>query len=253
MKYERPPIQEAVVEFHFKGGSSPSGVGEAFHAAWEARCRKRERVHTQQIQVRIGDSAEPPPPPPVPTDRLWMDDPWGVVQVGTNFLSVHMLRQASPYPGYEHFLPLIHEALAQYLQLASPSGLKAIALRYVNALAIPVNDAGEVADWLTVGVNLPDCLYDGLLGTSVEAVTHLPAVGAQLHYGIRPNHGEGEGVHLILDLRVVSTQEHVPALEQPAIEAWLDAAHTHGIIAPFEGSITDAARESFGIKEDDRG
>jgi len=244
VRYERPPITEALVELHFKETRPDHGVGGRFYEAWKDRCTKREQIQIQRFQVAIG----PMPPlsdPPLPSDRLWLEGPLRVVQVGPRYLAVHVLQ---PYPGFDAFLPRLKEALEHYSALVQPDALERIAMRYINRLRIPVGEDGALAPWLSVGLLLPDSFAGRLSGFNLRTSVEFPEAGSDLQYVFRNGtHGDG-AFEVWLDLQVTSKPSQPPRLDD--LDGWLATSHDQGIIEAFEGSITATARQAFGVLDE---
>lgn len=238
-KYTNPPVIEALVELHFADVAVDATLGDRFAEAWKGLIVRRDPMH--QIHFTFGPVDRPPPLPPAhPTLRLWMDAPRVAIQVGPQFLSIHLLEQ--PYPGQEVYRPLLTEAIGVYLGLQRSAKLDSVAMRYVNKLLVPVDSDGYPSGWLEAALapEPPRSLQERIASFLVQWVSELPSRQGYLTYELRTGGAEDKQEYL-LDLAVRA--DPVPALQN--LDSWLDEAH-QVIVSAFEDSITDEARAAFG-------
>jgi len=242
VKYERPPITEALVELHFSEQNPDHGVGARFYDAWKSRCQKREQIQFQRFHIGVAPTAPPPPPPPMPTDRLWFDEPVSIVHVGPRYLSTHVLH---PYPGFDAFLPRLQQSIDQYRSLVQPVAIEQVAMRYINRIDLPLAEDGSVAEWLKVGVLLPDTFHGLINGFNVHSSVDMPEIASEIRYSFRSGKRSESSAEVWIDIQVTSKKGSPPTLD--SLDEWLHVSHDKGIILSFEGSVTDAARTAFGV------
>jgi uncharacterized protein (TIGR04255 family) len=260
VKYRTPPIEEALVELHFDEAVPDSAIGGRFYEGWKVNFARRDQIEVRHFQLKLGPgvvSNSPTSPIRLPTERLWLAaHPTIAVQVGPSILSVHFVRncgrkeadEGSPYPGFEHLHPHVGTAISQYRSLVSPTSLRGVTVRYLNRLLVPLRHDGTAEDWLNVGVTLPGDLSGSLGRLAVDFVTDAGPRGTELVYSMRASLPKDGNLEVWLDLQVRALPAAVPSFDE--LDLWLSRAHDEGIIKMFEGSITDRAREAFGVNDD---
>lgn len=166
--------------------------------------------------------------------QFWTVDGSAVVVVSPNELTINMLR---PHPGWEEFKVIIGEIFSAYRQVAQPSGVVSLGLRYINRfdfenIRVKLEDHFQFYPFL--GPTLP--LDHGLFTSSVDFLQDnaLDVLRLQLRNGaISP-----EEIQIILDL------DYFSAVALPdtfwEVDDWLENAHAT-IKKTFHGSLTESA------------
>jgi uncharacterized protein (TIGR04255 family) len=146
-QYLHPPVEEAICEFHFLHKEEwdmllPALYREQIKDVYSGKPRTQNLVeaelgYSQQlnesgITFKQGIT------------RYLFSTPDEINRVGIapNILSVHFLH---PYGGWEKFYHRIQGALRKYLELAKPSGVLRISLRYINRIKIPFPEDGHLS------------------------------------------------------------------------------------------------------------
>lgn len=253
-RYRKPPILEAIVEVLYDEDTPDPSVAGRFYEGWKERCIRRDQFQTQHVLIQFGPSTGAvPSTPPLPTERLWLSARPGLaVQVGPGVLSIHFVRNpplpeagdGQPYPGFEWFVPHVLAAVEHYQQLGSARGLKQTSMRYINRIEVPIGEDGIAEDWLTIGLSLPPS-FSSIQEYAADIGMDLDSVGADLRYSVKAGPAVEKILGVWLDLRVTSKPDRRPTFE--TLAAWLRTAHDEGIIKPFEGSVTDNARNTFEV------
>ena len=128
---ENTSVREAVCEFHFhpNGPWDPDTL-RLFSA--ELRGEYPKRLSSQvgiAETIAVGPEQQRQPVPDTDELRIWRDSDDGVIVLKPYSLAVRYFR---PYPSWEAYRPIIERVLEVYLQVARPSGIQRIGLRFVN-------------------------------------------------------------------------------------------------------------------------
>ena len=144
-RYKNPPIEEAVCDFQFAPRSDwdptlPGLLYEKLRGTYNEKPRQQQFVEAQvqgtiaegnpsvSLKQRFGN----------PRVQLLAEKGTRIIGIGTDQLSVHMLR---PYTKWEEFQPRIMQALDAYREVASPEGVTRLGLRYINRIVINRSEA----------------------------------------------------------------------------------------------------------------
>ncbi len=239
-KYTNPPIIEAACEFRFDP-SSPWDL--TIPGLLYERIREAFPIRRQAKRVELAPAAavEAPVAQLSMTDltQFLRPDEKAVVQVGQNLLAVNQLK---PYPGWEEFAPVIARALAAYREVASPSALHRLGLRYINRVEFP-GPRTELQQYLRfrpfTGPDLSQDFSSFIIAIEFahENARDILRVQAASTAPQRP-----DAVALLLDLDYFVAQPGQLPFEQTF--DWLEVAHRR-LEQAFEACITDRLRETF--------
>ena len=244
-KYKNAPIEEALVEFCFVPGQEwDLTIPGKLHQHPAIKDQYPGKPRTQKI-VEAALQTDPGQPPNLAVrggvSRIQLVDESGnhLISMGSDVLSVNVLR---PYDGWEQLRPRIDTALQAYAEVAGPSGVSRVGVRYINKIILTEReiDLGtyfrcgplsipELPKKMAGFMNRIEFLYDDtvkllLTQASVEAL-------------------EGQSAFL-LDLDLIWESTEARGLD--AIMAVVDDLHEREGAA-FEAVITDAAREVFDV------
>jgi uncharacterized protein (TIGR04255 family) len=241
-KYKNSPIIEAICEFQFEENSAwdltvPGLVYGRVQNEFPIR-RQAARV-TMGIHSNVGNIT--PQFGAVHLMQFLRRDEKALMQIGSHILSINLL---NPYPSWTEFLPLIQTGFNEYCNVAKPTGLQRIGLRYINHIEIPDQNA-----------RLEDCFeFRPFTGPKLPQKLDSFVLGGQIAY---------ENSRDILSLQLASSPRLEPSIVNPAVilsldyflakpkgvlldEAltWIEKAHEN-IEDIFEGCITDRLRALF--------
>jgi uncharacterized protein (TIGR04255 family) len=141
-QYKNPPIHEAVCLIHFAPGEDwnpiyPALLWEKVKGVYSGKPREQKIMNfLPNADAAKGTSTNSAMAMAVnEITRIQYVTPDGKKILGVNQddLSVSVLR---PYPGWDNFKPLIHDALRAYIDVVHPSGIRRIGLRYINPMEI---------------------------------------------------------------------------------------------------------------------
>lgn len=159
-RYKKPPIDEALCDFQFAPGpdwdpTMPGRLHERLKSFYKEKPRSQQLVGAQ-LQ---GGSSEGGPgltfQQRVMNQRVQLlaENATRIASLGESQLTVHML---TPYTGWEHFRPMIVDALKAYGDVAEPEGVTRIGLRYINRIVIPGTAEPELDEYFTIPPKFPN-------------------------------------------------------------------------------------------------
>ncbi|MDQ2696723.1 MAG: TIGR04255 family protein, partial [Pseudomonadota bacterium] len=152
-KYRNPPIEEAIVEFHFRPGQEwdltiPGKLHQ--HPAIKDQYPGKPRTH-KIMEASFQAGPEQPATWAVREGpmRTQLVDTSGhrLISVGPDMLSVNVLR---PYDDWEQFRPRIDAALQAYAEVAKPNGVWRVGVRYINKIVV-TGKAFDIPKYFTCG------------------------------------------------------------------------------------------------------
>jgi uncharacterized protein (TIGR04255 family) len=240
-KYKRPPIIEAFCEIQFEQNTPwiPTYPGLLYAKLQETFPEQRSAA-----RVNVGLASAPGVINQelglLPIVQFLQKDEQALVQVGQHLLAVNRLK---PYPTWEEFLPLIVQAFQAYREVAAPTSVHRIGLRYINRIEIP-GERVTLEDYFEfypfIGEKLPQDLDAFFLGVQVSYEDARDALRLQL----TTTSTEMPGARaLFLDLDYFLIKPGEIALE--GVPGWLDkVAHEH-VEEAFEACIKDRLRDQF--------
>ncbi len=134
-RYRDPPVVEALSEIYFAGSVWDMTVPGQFYERVRKGFPKKEQVDAMGLELQLGpQQAEARMTPGQPRVRFSREDGSRMVQLARDLLVVNQLR---PYSHFEQWRPLVLEMLSLYRELARPSGIERLGLRYINNVVIP--------------------------------------------------------------------------------------------------------------------
>lgn len=235
--YAMPPLVEALCEIRFDPGRTWDWtIPGLLYAQVQEDFPEREQDDQLEIQWR----ADLPQVQGQTTRRLrfFNRERTALVQVSKDALVLNHLR---PYPGWERFRSMLLTVIEKYRVVASPKGVSGCALRYINRIPVPKDEA-ILEHYLQAIPTVPKNLPETLIGWSLTLdIPHVAQGGVvRLEAGSTP---PGEDAAFILDLRFTALNPQGLGLDDPLV-AWIENAH-EVIEDTFEASITDQARSIF--------
>lgn len=146
--------------------------------------------------------------------QFLQEDEKQLVQVRMQGFSFNRL---VPYTSLDDYLPEIERAWGIFVKIASPVHIRAVRLRYINRILLPLTDGGvELENYLKVGPRLPDedrLRFAGFLNqyTAVEMDT-----GLYVNVVLTSQPQESDKMPIIFDISVASAET-----AEPEAWAWL--------------------------------
>jgi uncharacterized protein (TIGR04255 family) len=236
-RYASPPVIEALCEIYTAGSAWDPTVPGLFYERVRDRFPKRGQARDVESEVTAGAPAPATRVTPgAPRSQFSREDGSRMIQVGRDLVVVNQLR---PYPAFEEWRPQILEALDLYRELARPSQVSRIGLRYLNRVVIPEPEA-PMERYFQLYPELPKALgsQHGTFMLRIELPTGSPGHELVVTFGSAPRDREGTQV-FVLDLYDIARSPDFGAVPHR-----IDEAHAH-IERAFEAILTDATRALF--------
>jgi uncharacterized protein (TIGR04255 family) len=238
--YQKPPLIEALCEFQFISDSWDWTIPGLIYQQINQRFTKKRQLSKVEFELKQ-DSKDVSQRIRGDVERIQFmnEDESQLVQVGPNLLAVNSV---ASYPHWSNFRVLIHEMFDVYRNIANPSSIKRIGLRYINRIDIPEATL-DLSTYFDLEPKLPDQLPHDF--ASLFMRIELPYLSDSsvfiLTFGSAPEKSNDQS-SFILDLDFV-TRANTNILFETC-ENWIENAHTNIEIA-FEACITDRLRELF--------
>lgn len=219
-----PPLVEVVCEFRFDPtqASWDWTVPGRLYERVKEEFPRREQVGEGRYPLWAGEYEGPFSAGGV-VDRVRLSREDGVVTIHLSPYQM-FVNHLYPYPGWSRLSRLILGVLEKYLEVASPTSLAQVGLRYINQIPLPLEAEVDIGSFVTLDPPIPPKLTRVLSDfyQRYELLYDNPR-GVLLHHtGLEVDVGEPQQ-YLTLDLDFVSLQN--PDLEAPGVASWLDAAH----------------------------
>lgn len=239
-RYRNPPVVEALAEIYFTGSAWDMTVPGSFYERIKERFPHKGQVDVVGVDIELGpEGTSARSVAETPRSQFSTADRSRMVQVGRDLLVVNQLR---PYPHFEAWSPVIPEMLSEYRELAQPTGVARLGVRYINRITIP-QPGILMEQYFKIYPEIPSELGD----------EHGPFF---LRIALRPRHAghsllvtigsatpeQPEQMAYLLDL-----YDTVPMDDPVALDIVLrrvNEAHEN-IEHAFENAITDATRALF--------
>ncbi|HEY3866178.1 MAG TPA: TIGR04255 family protein [Solirubrobacteraceae bacterium] len=219
-----------------------------------------EHLGGVRIQIPIAGPAlgQPPAQAGMPEKARMMNrERTRSITLGPRMIAV----ENTEHESFEHLRELLEEVLGALVEVAAPTGMSAVKLKYVDEIRHP--SAQSTADWRGL-------LHDSLLGpTSLLKVEPQQTAGVAVYevephhelrvgYGaaadgfvVDPNgplrvqaHEPGPFFRLDIEAEWSAPEEALPPLTVPEVLTITDALHD-SIRGAFESAITDKLRDHF--------
>ena len=242
--YPRPPIAEAIIVFRFSADvTSPELLAVVQGALGDQYSGQRRSQDLQALRDGAGPAGG------VTTQKkalgltfLTSEDGLRIVGCGDGILSVHVL---APYPGWAALLEQATAVIRAATPLLEESGFHQIAVRYIDRIALPVDEGLFFKDCLTVFPNKPAAMPESLLGFQYATHSVDPQDGttASMILASAPAGDDGRPV-AIFDLTVWRQGCPLAGLDEAQWHEIVDVLHQRQREI-FEASITDKLRETF--------
>lgn len=240
--YRAPPITEALVELRFQG-SRPwdTQLLAAMHTRFVAEYGGASR-QTGQLQLAAhlaGDAVLTHGQMNMDMVLLPTADGRAVVGLGADRLSVHVVE---PYPGWTSFRPRIAAALEAWREVAAPTGVLAVSVRYIDRIGIPT-DGAPLHDYFPLLPRRAKSSPPRVQAFHVVTQSHDPAEDYSAVLTMATAPPEADRLVMLYDLNVLRLRE-APGLALDAVMDHVDFLHDRQKLI-FEDSITDKTRGLF--------
>ena len=241
--YPRPPITEAVIDFRFPASVTGEQLLEAVKGAlggqYSGRPRPQELLEFQATLSPGGVSTAARKE--LHLTFLTSDDGLRLVGCGNGMLSVHVL---APYPGWEAFLEQATAAVRAAAPVVAPWGFQQIAVRYIDRMFLPIGEGISFNECLLAFPNRPAAMPENLAAFQYVTQTVDPIDGTSASIILASAPSENGRPVVLYDLTLWRTGAPLTGVSEadwiPVVEELHDRQRDI-----FEGSITDALRETF--------
>jgi uncharacterized protein (TIGR04255 family) len=239
--YEQSPILEALCEFRFQPGqlwdwTIPGLIYDRVRTDFP---KKRQRnvleVEMRAEQQEMAQNIKGP----VTRMQFLRQDEKALLQVGPDLLVVN---KVAPYSNWKTFKTMIASGLAVYRDVAQPTGLKRIGLRYINRIELSETSIA-LDDYILATPGVPDSM-PGRFAAWAQRV-EIPFEGTNGMLVLQSGSATGSSqskLMFILDFDFFTLRAETITLDS-AID-WVEQAHNQ-IEAAFETCITDKTRVLF--------
>ena len=235
IRYGKPPVDEALCELYFSGSKWDDTVIGSFFTSIEKDFPERTRAGD-------GDSSAPRSSERSGSPRMRFFSPnhGRAIQIGRDIVVVN---QRTPYPHFADWLPTVVDAAKKYVEVAHPSALARVALRYVNRIGFTETRV-ELEKLFTIAPRIPPSWQDSHESFLVRMQKH---EGGSLQLFLTFGSSDPlppDKLAVLLDLYCVyETSGGVPT-DDAGLSNALCFVHD-AVSAGFESSITDELRRKF--------
>jgi uncharacterized protein (TIGR04255 family) len=247
-QYPNPPIVEAVCEFRFDPGvvwnlTVPGLFYGKVRDLYTGEPQQQNLIATEFQLGQVPENSELKVTQGLTKLLFPSTDGTKLVGVGPDTLSIHSLR---PYEGWNDFSSRIDQSFQVYSEVAKPIGVNRIAIRYINQIAISVNEAVDLSEYFTIYPQLPDGVPSKMSGFVTRTESIYEDIPIRLAITLSDDGASSEQVVFILDLEVYQTwiDKSLPLKEM--LSNLSELKSREGQV--FESLITDRTRELFDVK-----
>ncbi len=240
-KLRNPPIVEAVfdVDCDLPPGLDLTSLEGPSRALFADVYPKFQTQLMQGLNIEAVKDGQPSVTASTAVQSLLFrhDDEKQLVQVRAQGFSFNRL---APYTSLDDYLPEIERTWRLYVQLVSPVKVRAIRLRYINRILLPMTATTEKAvdldEYFKIGPRLPD--EEGLIlsGFLSQQAAIEKDTGLHINWVLTSQGAIDEKLAIILDITVASTIAAAPA-DWPKMRRSIDALRNLKNRA-FENTLT---------------
>lgn len=231
---ENTSVREAVFEIRFQPDEPWNP--DALKPLWAELKDEYPRRLVSQVgiteTIAIGPEQQRQPIPDTDEIRIWRKTDEGAIAIGPHRLAVRHFR---PYPSWEAYRSIIERVFGVYLQVASPSGIQRMGLRYVNEFyfrnpsRIQLENAFDFYPHIGKGLGQEPSSF--VVGVQYTFENNRDVLRVQM----QPERvGLPEIGRVMLDLNYHLDPNGLVALDE--IGNWIDAAHNR-IRTAFQGCL----------------
>jgi uncharacterized protein (TIGR04255 family) len=168
--YPRPPIVEAIIEFHFAKEVGKDVLLRILeNKLGDAYGGKQRHQHVFEIEATLNQpDVAPKTRRSTPITFLRSHDELRVLGCADAALTVHVL---APYPGWERFLEQADEARNALISQLADVPLKALGVRYIDRIELPLEGVDSLNDYLTILPPKPQSMPPVLTDYAFQIVT----------------------------------------------------------------------------------
>lgn len=239
-KYKHPPVIEALCEIQFEQNTPwtltiPGLLYEQVRGQFpKQREALRLNLGFSSTQGTLSQEVGT-----TPLIQFLRNDEKALIQVGPYLLAINHL---VPYPTWAEFLPMIEQGFQAYRQVAEPTTIRRIGLRYINRIEIP-GERLQLEDYLEfypfVGKALPEDFGSFIVGIQAPYEDARDSLQIQLTTVVSQT---PHTIALLLDIDYFLVQPG--AIDLGNLPQWIADAHDR-VEQAFEGCIKEPLRQLF--------
>lgn len=236
-----PPLAEVVCEFRFDtGGRWDWAIPGMLYERIRHEFPRREQVKQGGGYPLWAGENEGPISVGGVVDRLRLSSEDGATFVNLSPYQL-FINRLYPYPGWSSLSRIINGTLRKYLDVASPTTLDQVSLRYINQIPLPFQNEIDMGEFITLDPPVPPKLGETLTDFFQRyELRYDEPEGLLLHQtGLEVDASEPYQ-YLALDLEFISTVGFGIGPED--VTGWLDAAHAR-IEEVFLASVAPSAMD----------
>jgi uncharacterized protein (TIGR04255 family) len=243
-QYRRPPIVEASMDARFEPGGKwdLSTLGEFQKSFSEVYTDIPRQLANRTIEVTSGERSDASLSVKFTPERaiteFASEGRQHLIRVSPNSLSVHTM---APYGGWEDFSARIANALKVYAEVAKPSSLLRMGIRYINKVDLGASPV-DLSDYFNIPVATAESL-GFLLGSFFVRTEATRDDGVRLIQTFASTPAETAVVLLDIDV-IRSDMESSATFSEPLMAEISELREMEREV--FEASITDKLRGTFG-------
>jgi uncharacterized protein (TIGR04255 family) len=239
-RYKTPPVVEALAEVFFEGGQWDATIPGRFYELVRNEFPTVKQRNDIAVEVRLEEGASSAQTKlSEARSQFERADGSRIIQVGRNLVVVNQLR---PYPHFEEWKPEVLSAVARYRELAKPTVMTRIGVRYLNRIEIPEPNY-PMERYFALFPHIPKALGSthGDFSMRLELEPGNPGHRLLVTFGSGP--AELGRASLMLDFYDLAGPVKPGAFD--VLGDLLEKAHAN-IERAFESIITDETRALFG-------
>ena len=213
LKFLNPPIVESIfdIECDFHPGFQLSGFQEEAAQLFKDTYSKARKVMFQTHQFKYGKDS--PPQQTVMEGGIqalqhFTEDEKQLVQIRNSGYSFNRL---APYTSLDDYLPEIEKTWGLFVELVNPIQIRAIRLRYINRILLPLESGGVQLDsYLKMAPQLPEEDSFSLTGFLNQYQAEDLETGSQVNIVLTAQPKEGNILPVIFDSTVLAPTQSRP-------------------------------------------
>ena len=211
-RLSHPPIVEAVwdIDCDRPPGQSLESIESVARDCYSDRYpqARSQFVQEHQFEIKGGEQPVVSVRGALAALQFLQDDGKQLVQVRAQGFSFNRL---APYIGFDELMPEVERTWRLYVDIAAPVQVRAIRLRYINRILLPLTEGRvELDEYLGVGPKLPDedrLAFSGFLNQHVAIEKN---TGHQAVTVLTTQPVEGDKLPVIFDNTVLASEPREP-------------------------------------------
>jgi len=212
-RLKNPPVVEAIfdVDCDLPPGFDLAVLEKLSRERFENQYPKfrAQFIHEYKIEAKGDAPLSTSSRPAIQAFQFLQDDERQLVQIRAQGFSFNRL---APYSGLDDYVSEIKRTWRLYVDLVSPVQIRAVRLRYINRMLLPMTaNTVDLDDFLKVGPRLPDENSLSLTGFLIQQAAIERETDHQLNLVLTSEAPANDKLPVILDVTVASAAVADPA------------------------------------------